>query len=869
MRSLALSALLLISITVFSQYNNPYRLTYDGSSYFVSNKTGGYITKIDSAFNTSTVISGLYSPNDIFSGTVAGNSAIIIIDSNQLKLYDQSTYSSFINLTITGAVEAHDGVFNPNNSNEFFISDRAGNKIIKGSIGAPPFYPVTYTVLVSGISKPAGMIFDAQNRLLVLTETIDSEVHWINISNGYDSLLTSTNLDNLNDISQDNEGNFYVTCWGDNYLYRLDSTLNNPYRLIAFNNPSGMFVNTTYDYLAMCCYNCNKVEFKNFHLFSPLDDVTTCINDSFFTSFNPIYQGIGTYNSDNQFVLEVSDSNGNFSAPTIVGIITSDTIPPYFTTVLPEGTYASSGHKYRFRSTSPSILSYFTKDLNLKQLPDAFINESDTLDICTGSSILLGQTAEIDHIYTWSPASLVNDPTSSQVTFDTAKIASYNLSLYEIDTVSGCSNTSEIQINVGPNLSISQLADSLEICPGDSIKVGVDGLPYFFSWSGSDSLDNPGTGNPNFFDIDSRLLKVVFSDFTLTCSGSDSVYVTVNTPASLPYSGSIADSSCDGNTLVLDLSLDTNYTYQWSSTSASQVNSNEYQPEFQFSSTGLHSIIAEYQNKITNCEAKDSILLKVNENPQVFGQTEYTEVVCRSNARSLQFELDTNNTYNWQSSHGMVSNSTSYKPEFTVNLPVAFDTLEVTAISKNNQCTSTENMYLEVLDFPSDLSLVNVSDYIRIDDNTLMQELNATGARLVVDWYVNGNLKTVIADSIGFFPRDSFSHGDSVMAELRWIIDNDTLCTFNSNHYLKTNLGGIDDLKFGIAVYPNPSNSGQSFIEIHANGNIEQLVMFAIDGREMTTAFKANKLYYNCTPGSYILKIKINNNWYFRKIILN
>jgi hypothetical protein len=107
------------------------------------------------------------------------------------------------------------------------------------------------------------------------------------------------------------------------------------------------------------------------------------------------------------------------------------------------------------------------------------------------------------------------------------------------------------------------------------------------------------------------------------------------------------------------------------------------------------------------------------------------------------------------------------------------------------------------------------------------------------------------------------------MAELRWILGSDTLCTFNSSYYLKTNLGSIDDLLMVFNIYPNPSSAGQSFIQFQVNGHIEKVEMYSIDGREIETRLESNKLYYNSTAGSYVMRIKIDSNWYFRRIILN
>lgn len=868
MRYLTLLFLAFFGFSSYGQYNNPYRITYDGTNYFVTNKGDGKVIMINSAFSTSTIISNLYSPNDIFSGSVGPYTAIVVIDSNQLKLFDKTTYSSIINIDITGVVEAHDGVFNPSNSNEFFVSDRAGNKIIKGTIGSPPFYPITYSTLVTGINRPAGMIFDSKGRLLVVTDTTDAEIHMINPSTGADSVLRTTNLDYLNDINEDNEGNYYVTCWGDEYLYRLDSNLNNEYKLIAFNNPSGIYVNKQYDYLALCCYNCNKVEFKNFHLYSPLDDVTMCTNDSFLASFNPVYQGIGTYNSNNQWVLEASDSNGNFSAPLVLATITTDTVPDYFRARLPNGTYASTGHKYRYRSTSPATLSYFTKDFILTQIPSAYIADNDTISICTGSSIVLGATAKADHTYKWSPSSYVNSTATSQTVFDTSSLGGYDVFLLEQDTVTGCSNLNTAHILVGPNLSIPQLADSVELCRGDSIQIGISGLPYFFSWSGSDSLDNSALDQPRFFDIESRMLKVIFSDFTLTCSGSDSIYAKVNYPKPLGYANVVADSACDGEVLSLNLSLDTNNSYNWSSKGGNWSNTDEYAPEFTFTDPAYYSIIIDITDKVKGCTNQDSLIVLIHANPEIFDVNNYTEHLCRGSEHELMFSVDTNLSYLWSAMHANIQGEQSYKPRFTVPLNVDTDTINAIAMDKGTSCVSEEQMILDVRYVPFNLNLKSEGTNIKLNDQTLIKLLNS-GAELNIRWYVNGELKSAAADSIGWFPRDSFTHGDSLQAYLQWYNGIDSLCDFWSDKYEKTNLGAILDGEYIIqALYPNPQAAGDIVLNLKLNTYIDQVLVYTVSGQLLTNNHSGNQIRFSAVSGVYYVKLKIGEQWLTQKIIV-
>lgn len=865
-RYLSLVFALFFCQIAFAQYNNPYRIAQDGTNYFVTNKGNGTVIKIDSSFSTSTVISGLYSPNDIFSGSIGPNSAIVIIDSNQIKLYDKTTYGSLINLNITGAVEAHDGVFNPNNSNEFFISDRAGDKIIKGSIGSAPFYPITYSTLISGIDRPAGMIFDDRDRLLVVTDTTDAEIHWIDISTGSDSILLSTNLDYLNDLSQDGEGNFYVTCWGDNYMYRFDSTFNDQYRLAGYSNPAGMLPNIADDYMVLACHNCNKVEFEAFHVFSPFDDITTCINDSFIAGFNPVYQGIGTYNSDNKFILEVSDSNGNFSAPTMVAQVSQDTVPELILSKLPQGVYASTGHKYRYRSTSPADLSFGTKDLILYQLPDAFINQSDTLAICTGSSIILGQGAQNDVIYDWSPGTYVSDSASSNPSYTRTSIGSYDLMLLSTDTITGCSNSSSIHINVGPNLSISQLADSLEICPGDSIEVGVDGLPYFFSWSGSDSLSNIGIGNPTFFDIESKMLQVIFSDFTLTCTGSDSVFVQVNTPDPLIGSNMLVDSNCLGDTSFVILPFDQHYTYSWNS-SGILTSSDQYAPSFLFASSGVKTIYANYQHKTTLCQAEDSLFLKVLDLPIIF-QSIYRDTVCQGSARELQLTMDPALSYSWSSRGGSVLNSDSIVPSFLVQAEVLTDTIDVQGTSLSNGCSSEGQMYLDVLLNKEGTVLETDAINISLNDSYLEDQLAQNNALLKISWEVNENAFTGTLDKDSLFPRELITHGDSVRAIFHWVLGEDTLCSFRSAYFEKVNLGSVQELSSRIKVYPNPLQVG-SILQIDAQGpRVDQVTVFNSYGAEIDAKYENHSIILPETPGVYTLLLQSDGVLYSTRVLV-
>ncbi|PCJ64176.1 MAG: hypothetical protein COA58_14440 [Bacteroidetes bacterium] len=538
----------LIFIGSYGQYNDPYRMAYDGSNYYITNKGNGTISKLTNAGTQSTIVTGLDSPNDIFFGAVAGNSVIIILDSNIIKIYDSTTFSPLLSVPITGALEAHDGMFNPNNTNEFFISDRTGNKIIKGTIGSAPFYPITFNTLTSNITKPAGMILNSSGKLIVVSDTIDGNIYEVNITTGSKTTVLASAHDNMNDVAQDNEGNYYITNWGDSKLYRYSNTWTNPFVVATYNNPSGLYADLNNGILGLCCTNCQKVEFKLFHLFSPLSDVSTCIADSFNVSLTPTYQGIGTYNSGNRFTIEMSDSNGNFSNSTEIGSIQTTTPPNNFKASVPSGIYASTGYKYRLTSTSPVVFSYFTKDIVIQPKPIASFYGGDTLYGCKDAELNLVHFKEPNKSYSFFPPVGIYYLDSSKFLFTSSVDSTYNFLFQVQDTITGCTEVSPLVIVIKDALQLG-LQDTLNLCKGNSVAIGEPNIPYEFIWSGSTDLSSFTDANPIFSGTTSTQINVTYNDSSGTCFGNDSVFLNVN---NLPFQAIILEQDiyCKGDSIA-------------------------------------------------------------------------------------------------------------------------------------------------------------------------------------------------------------------------------------------------------------------------------------------------------------------------------
>lgn len=559
MRWVSFFILFTVWLSGLSQYNDPYRLAYDGSNYYVTNNGNGTITKVTSTGKTSTVITGLNKPTDILFASVLGNTALAVIDDNKLKLYDTATFKGILSITITGALEAHDGVFNPKNTNEFFITDRKANSILKGTIGSPPLYPISFSTLASGITKPTGIILNDKDKLLVVTDSANAKVIEVDPVTGAKTTKLSTTYNQFNDITQDAQKNYYVTCWGDDNMYRYDANFKNEKRVNTFNDPSGLFTNTTDNLLGVCCTNCQKLEFFFFHLFTPLADIETCKEAEVYTDFLPSYKGIGTYNSNNVFLVEMSDSNGLFNFPKVIGRDTTTTRPKSIIAKVPSSAYDNVTYKYRFRSTSPQTISYFSKDLKILNHPEAFISNLDSIQTCQDGILKVGMASEPHTIYNWSPSILVDDSTNSNPTLKSDSSGYFDLVLNTVDTSTTCASQSSIRYSVKSKLELV-LDDTISGCKGDTLALSLANIPYIYNWTGSDYTIDTVSSNLLFFGSESAELYITYSDSQQTCFGNDSLYAKIN---ALPRLRSVPETItfCEGDTIILLGSRDGSKTY--------------------------------------------------------------------------------------------------------------------------------------------------------------------------------------------------------------------------------------------------------------------------------------------------------------------
>ncbi|NLJ08373.1 MAG: hypothetical protein GX437_11980 [Sphingobacteriales bacterium] len=196
---------------------NPESVVYDKvkDRYIVSDPGGPAIIAIASN-GTKTILheQGLFFPRG---ATIVGN-MLFVNDLGKVLGFDLTTDQLVIDTIIPGAQGLNDIV--ADDKGNLYMSDDVLNQIFKFEIADT----VGYAWITAGIDAPNGMYFDKANNRLVLVSFIDdSPIQAINLTTKAVSTIKNTTLDLLDGIAVDKNGNYYISSWGTNKIYRYNS----------------------------------------------------------------------------------------------------------------------------------------------------------------------------------------------------------------------------------------------------------------------------------------------------------------------------------------------------------------------------------------------------------------------------------------------------------------------------------------------------------------------------------------------------------------------------------------------------------------------------------------------------------------------
>ena len=211
--------LLFFPLQLFSQanYNNPESAVYDPNNdcYYVSNKGDGKILKVDANDTNS---------KSVLNSDLTSVRGLCIIENTLFAAADEGVV--FISLpagTIDQTVIIPGmGFLNDitsDNSDILFVSDPGTGKIYKLIISGG-----SYETLAESLSSPNGLYWDGDNSRLIFVPMIsNAPIMAVNLGDRTISQIRATTLDQPDGIACDMFGNYYISYWGNNSIYRFNN----------------------------------------------------------------------------------------------------------------------------------------------------------------------------------------------------------------------------------------------------------------------------------------------------------------------------------------------------------------------------------------------------------------------------------------------------------------------------------------------------------------------------------------------------------------------------------------------------------------------------------------------------------------------
>jgi PKD repeat protein len=233
--------------------------------YLVSNWNNGNIVQIDSNGVQSFFFSDL-------GGNVAG---LLVVGNILYAAANNGFYAGLVGFDLHTAeiVEYINvpgvGIVNglaADTSGYIYATEYSYHKIYK-------FDPIndTYSIFVnSDLSVPNGMVFDEiNNRMLFLNTGISGNpLVAVSLDDSTLTTLYSIGLPQLDGLTKDQFGNYYVSSWATNSIYLIDSSFNNPLEVVSMGHsgPADISYNQLKNVMVVPNYYQNRVDLVCIHL---------------------------------------------------------------------------------------------------------------------------------------------------------------------------------------------------------------------------------------------------------------------------------------------------------------------------------------------------------------------------------------------------------------------------------------------------------------------------------------------------------------------------------------------------------------------------------------------------------------------------
>ena len=384
-------------------------------------------------------------------------------------------------------------------------------------------------------------------------------------------------------------------------------------------------------------------------------------------------------------------------------------------------------------------------------LPIAAAGSPDTLN-CNQFVVNLDGTASsigVDIIYLWNTVdgSIVFGETSLMPQVDSSGI--YSLTV--IDTISGCSAQSSVEIIIDTITPTAEAGVSMELnCEFQNITLdGTSssmGNHFSYEWTTNDGniSSNQQSLLPTVNQLGTYYLEV--ENNLNGCTTEDSVFVSQNIINPIAIAGLDTLITCENPILILDgigSSVGIDYIYQWTATNGGIIDNNDTTLQPQISNPGNYELVV--TDTSNGCSVTDLLIVDIDTNTPTADAGSSGVIDCNQTILALDGSLSSTGSvfgYEWISGNGnILSGENTLTPQ--VNSAGTY-ILEVT--NNQNGCSN-----VAVVMITADTILPNanagIDTMITCESNVInLNGTNSSIGNFTYNWTTTG-LGTIIIEN--------------------------------------------------------------------------------------------------------------------------
>ncbi|MCX6155846.1 MAG: sialidase family protein [Candidatus Kapabacteria bacterium] len=338
------------------------------------------------------------------------------------------------------------------------------------------------------------------------------------------------------------------------------------------------------------------------------------------SKINIPFQATGAFSAANIFSVQLSDTIGNFTNPTVIGSINSN-MSSSINAVFPKSLAYGSAYKIRIISSDPFFIgANYDSSLTINPLPVPVITGLNT--ICENSTGTYISSNIPNHQFKWgvSGGIIIGADNQNSVNIKWYSAGKGTVTLIEIITSTGCTDSVTKIINIEAKPS-PKIVGNKNVCKGEIISYSTLKInSHIYQWT-DDLGKDISNGFENFTwikwttPLGKRKIFVLETDTISSCSDTSSFEIMVLPAPDAKITGKI--SVCENELVDYSVPSDSGYNYYWTISGGNILNNpNQASIQVQWLAAPSGTIGTSVKNKSTFCSSSNDQIIQINKTPK-------------------------------------------------------------------------------------------------------------------------------------------------------------------------------------------------------------------------------------------------------------